>query len=236
MVSTGAPRNSATRTTEIIDLLANDDVTCQDIDDYPLEVQNPVASNLASFPVVICGGNHGATKNQCYKLMEGGWQEFATMNFRRYGAAGMVYGNLFHIFGGYDSGGHDSSGQWNIGSGELKSTEMINENGQVSQGPDLPTPLHEHAIATVNSSTSILSGGITDTNNESPLTWYYNHATQKFQVGPSLMGGRRHHSSGTLVDQETNENIVAVVGGSVDDSTELLLDGEWQQGKYHFRL
>ena len=232
MVSTGAPRNSATRKTEIIDLLANDGVTCQDIDDYPLEIEHSVASNIASFPVVICGGNHGATRNQCYKLMEGGWQEFATMNSRRSGATGMVYANLFHIFGGHT----DSSG-----SGELKSTEMINENGQVSQGPDLPSPLYHHAIATVNLSTSILSGGLAgihpNTNSNSPLTWYYNHATQKFQVGPSLMGGRRHHASGTLVDQETNEIIVAVVGGDgLNGLTELLLDGEWQQGKYHFRL
>ena len=50
------------------------------------------------------------------------------------------------------------------------------------------------------------------------------------------MEGRRMHASGTVVDHETNENIVAVVGGSVDDSTELLLDGEWQEGKYHVRL
>ena len=50
MVSTGAPRNSATRKSEIIDILANDDVTCKDIDDYPLEIEHSVASNIASFP------------------------------------------------------------------------------------------------------------------------------------------------------------------------------------------
>merc|ERR1712008_303873 len=39
--------------------------------------------------------------------------------------------------------------------------------------------------------------------------------------------------SGTIVDKETNENIVVVAGGNSGDatkSTELLINGEWQQG------
>ena len=51
------------------------------------------------------------------------------------------------------------------------------------------------------------------------------------------MKGREEHTSGTVVDQETNENIVVVAGGynngNVLDSTELLIDGEWQQGTNH---
>ena len=50
------------------------------------------------------------------------------------------------------------------------------------------------------------------------------------------MVGRTFHSSGTVIDQETKEKIVAVAGGFNEDSgyldsTELLIDGEWQQGK-----
>ena len=50
------------------------------------------------------------------------------------------------------------------------------------------------------------------------------------------LGYRVQHASGTVVDQETNENIVVVAGGyGTDylDSTELLISGEWQQGKNH---
>ena len=126
------------------------------------------------------------------------------------------------------------------GSGDLQSTEIINENGQVSQGPNLPTALNWHAIATVNASTLIISGGrgITNANSFSPMTWYFNHVIQKFQEGPSLMRGRRIHASGTIVDHQTNENIVVVAGGLGNgydylDSTELLINGEWQQGKSH---
>ena len=66
------------------------------------------------------------------------------------------------------------------------------------------------------------------------------HETQEFQPGPSMIKGRRSHGSGTIIDKETNENIVVVAGGSDGiynndqgnqlDSTELLINGEWQQG------
>ena len=74
-----------------------------------------------------------------------------------------------------------------------------------------------------------------DYNAYNDLTWYYNHVTQQFQSGPPLVGGRTFHSSGTVIDQETKEKIVAVAGGFNEDSgyldsTELLIDGEWRQG------
>ena len=227
LVSTGNPRSSATKT-EIINL-DNDNLTCQDLEDYPLEIHSGVGSNIGSFPA-ICGGyryESGSSLNQCHRLMAGEWQQFATMNSRRYGAAGIVLGNSLMVFGGYED----------PGSGRLQSTEIINEDGQVSQGPIMPISVYYHAIAAVNASTLIISGG----RNQSPdMTWYYNHVTQNFQPGPSLMKGRNEHTSGTVVDKETNENIVVVAGGynngDVLDSTELLINGEWQQGTNHAKI
>ena len=47
--------------------------------------------------------------------------------------------------------------------------------------------------------------------------------------------GRGWHGSGTLVDKGTKESIVVVAGGFGNDgyldTTELLIDGEWQEGK-----
>ena len=156
------------------------------------------------------------------------------MNFRRMQAAGLVHNKSFVIFGGYESDG----------SGRLQSTEIITEEGQVSTGPDMPTAVSSHAIAAVNATTSIITGGQTNHGSSgvhSSLTWYFNHVTQKFQSGPSLTIGRHSHASGTIIDQETKEEIVAVFGGyngggnnsGTIDSTELLLDGEWQEGKNH---
>ena len=109
------------------------------------------------------------------------------------------------------------------------------------QGPAMPEPLEAHAIAAVNASTFIISGGRSNTNIFSPVTWYFNHVTQEFQQGPSLMEERVWHVSGTVVDHQTNENIVVVAGGACSyctiggilNSTELLINGEWQQGKNH---
>ena len=221
LVSTGY---TSWRTTEIIDL-SNEEVTCQDLENYPLDIAEGVGLNIGSFPV-ICGGFDGSGSiNQCYQLDEGEWKEFATMNSRRAGAAGILHGNSFMVFGGFD----------NDLSVRLQSTEIINENGQVSQGSNMPIAVAWHAITDVNSTTSIISGGDLHTNSFSTLTWYYNHVTQEFQLGPSLMEGRQRHGSGTVFDQKTKEKIVVVAGGwdGVNDldSTELLIDGEWQQGE-----
>ena len=70
------------------------------------------------------------------------------MNSRRYGAAGIVLRNSLMIFGGYES----------PGSGRLQSTEIINGNGEISTGPNMPTALSRHTVATVNASTLIISG------------------------------------------------------------------------------
>ena len=234
LVSTGF-RTDTARKTEIINL-ENEGLTCQDLGNYPLYTYGAVGSNIGSF-AVICGGleydglvHLGSSLNQCHKLVAGEWQQFTNMTSRRELAAGMAIGNSLMIFGGYDNGG----------SGFLKSTEIINENGQVSQGPNMPLAIMTHTIATVNASTLIISGGHTSASSQnfwSPLTWYFNHVTQKFQEGPSLMERRSFHASATVVDHNTNENIVVVAGGMQGDrlldSTELLVNGEWTQGKSH---
>ena len=213
--------------------LQNGGLNCQDLGKYPLEIRGGVSSNIGSF-AAICGGkksgNNEKSLEHCYKLVAGEWQQFATMTSRRAYAASMIVGYSLMIFGGYDF-------DVNV---RLQSTEIINENGQVSLGPNMPTALNDHTIATVNASTLIISGGRTNGNNYTPLTWYFNHVTQKFQEGPSLMEGRSEHASGRVVDHETDENIVVVAGGwngdGILDSTELLISGEWQQGKNHAKI
>ena len=158
-----------------------------------------------------------------FSLFSGQWEEFATMISGRKFAASIVQGNTLHVFGGRS----------------LNTTEIIYEDGQIVQGPDMPIAVDQHAIASVNSTTSIISGGedycCSNAHDDSP-TWYYNHVTQQFQAGPSLIVGRKYHSSGTVIDQDTKEKIVAVAGGIHGEgeylsSTELLIDGEWRDGK-----
>ena len=101
-------------------------------------------------------------------------------------------------------------------------------------GPQLPKPVWKHAITSITSTVSLLSGGWAGLYNSSPLTWYINHETNVFSAGPSLLEGRRQHGSATIVDKVTKEKIPMVTGGIgngyVLDSTELLINGMWQSG------
>ena len=103
----------------------------------------------------------------------------------------------------------------------------------------MPEALYLHAVASVNETTSILTGGQIGSV-RSAKTWFFNHVTQQFQPGPFLITGRSGLASATIQDKVTKENIVAVVGGYDNgdfDSTELLFNGEseWQQGRNNMK-
>ena len=67
----------------------------------------------------------------------------------------------------------------------------------------------------------------------SALTFFYDHNEGEWINGPSLMQARQRHAAGIVTDEVTGEDFVAVTGGLMDflDSTEILQDGEWVQGK-----
>ena len=103
----------------------------------------------------------------------------------------------------------------------------------------MPEAVYYHAIASVDETTSILTGGST-ASGISANTWLFSHVSNQFQAGPSLLTARFGHASSTIRDRVTMEDIVAVVGGSNGfylDTTELLFYGEstWQQGKNHVK-
>ena len=233
LISTGYPLKSA-KMTEVIDL-EDSSVTCNNLEDFPWRIQDAVGANLASRPI-ICGGyfkngsDHSSEKCFVYIATFGlGWKHFVNMIDRRAGAAGIVYENAFHIFGGYDRST----------STLLQSSEIVNEEGTTTEGPQLPTSMHFHAIASINSTVSIITGGYT--NNYSDQTWYFNHASQEFQPGPNMLEARSAHSSGSVTDKDTKEKMVIIAGGyrgfSGDlDSTEMLVNGEWKTGKTHSEL
>jgi hypothetical protein len=220
MITTGSPTLFfASRTTEVVDVVSSE--TCADLADFPLPNYGAVGANLHDTPVV-CGGRYSSTYyKKCYKFTISGWQEFASMKEKRQVAAGVMFQNKFHVFGGYDNGII------------LQTSELISIDGGVEYGPELPTPVQMHAITSINSTVSILSGGATSATHVSPLTWYFNHETNIFSDGPSLLEGRHKHGSATCVDKVTKAKIPIVTGGydgAYLDSTELLINGEWQSG------
>ena len=229
MITTGIPSSDATKT-EVVDVVSGE--TCADLADFPLTYYGGVGANLDGTPIA-CGGYSTVTSDtsqKCYKFTISGWQEFVSMNEKRYYAAGVVYKHKFHVFGSWD------------GSKRSQTSELISIDGGIEYGPELPSAVSSLAITSINATVSILSGGKTDTPNYSysTLTWYFNHETGVFSSGPSLLEGRKSHGSATCVDKVTKDQIPVVTGGRgsdtfasndvILDSTELLINGQWQPG------
>ena len=222
MITNGYPYSSSKKT-EVVDVVSGE--TCADLADFPVKNQGALGANLNGTPIV-CGGQvlFNESKQECYKLTNGGWQEFASMNNIRWLAAGVMYKKTFHVFGG-------SNGSYS----GLQTSEIISIDGGVEYGPDLPTGVFGHAITSINATMSILTGGTTSAHLFSPLTWYFNHETKTFSSGPSLLVGRHGHGSATVVDQVTSAKIPIIAGGGngvAVNSTELLINGQWQSGMY----
>ena len=124
-------------------------------------------------------------------------------------------------------------------SGYLASTEYVTLTGTML-GPDLPMVLDHYAIVAINSTYSMVIGGLfydSSTDFYSASTHYYDRNEGKWINGPSLIQGRYGHAAGIVTDEVTDENFVAVTGGyglvwsGFVESTEILQDGEWVQGK-----
>ena len=219
MVTTGNPSSSA-RKTEVVDVVTGE--SCADLANFPLANNGAVGANLNETPIV-CGGVYSSYYQTCYKFSNGGWQEFASMKEKRSWAAGVMHKNKLLVFGGYGGNGLTSN-----------TTELVSLDGSVEYGPELPQAVWMHTITSINSTVSLLSGGITSATSFSPITWYFNHETNLFSFGPSLLVGRYGHGSAIYVDKLTNEKIPMVTGGLGSggrlDSTELLINGHWQSG------
>ena len=116
------------------------------------------------------------------------------------------------------------------------------------QGPELPVEMTHHSLVQINSTVSLLIGGITSSElveYSSPKTYYFDHIKQQFLQGPELNIGRYYHASSIITDQITDEKYVVVSGGINDDdsmnnnfgvldSAEVLINNEWRFGMYGF--
>ena len=113
-------------------------------------------------------------------------------------------------------------------------------------GPVLPVALYSHAIAAINESVYIVTGGctakpetqlwrlegsLTGTTCTLSKTYYYYGERKIWVPGPDLKVGRSGHAVGVVTDRVTLEKYVLVVGGRYGN-TEIILPGadEWKTG------
>ena len=81
----------------------------------------------------------------------------------------------------------------------------------------------------------MLIGGRTTGSVTTQTTHYFDHQGHNWIQGPDLMQARLAHAAGIVLDETTIEKIVIVTGGDYNgiylDSTEMLINNQWNQGK-----
>ena len=200
---------------------------CNNWPDFPISVFG-ATGGLIGDTVIICGGNEGTQVfdsglyvDECYSLTSEKATLVTHMSVGREDAASIVLNdNTLWVTGGY--GGYL----------DLASTEYVTVTGTML-GPDLPMALWSHAMVAINSTCSMVIGGYSS-NGDSASTFYYDHNEGEWINGPSLIQARYYHAAGVVTDEVTDEHFVAVTGGYNSDylnSTEILQDGEWVEGK-----
>ena len=197
---------------------------CHNWPDFPMNLKG-ATGGLIGDTIIICGGLiSGWDKvDECYSLTSEKATLVTHMSVGRSGAASIVRNdNTLWVTGGYGGGA---------------STEYVTVTGTMT-GPDLPLALSSHEIVAINRTFSLVIGGDrTDWigyDSFSASTFYYDHNEGEWINGPSLMEKRAYHAAGIVTDEVTGEHFVAVTGGYNSgslDSTEILQDGEWVQGK-----
>ena len=223
MITIGSPYFHA-RETEIVDV--TNGVSCSDMANFPVGLQGGVGANLGGTPVVCAGWDQYIYSDKCFRFTNGIWEKFVSMKEKRGWAAAIMHNDKLHVFGGYSGS-------------ILQTSETINVDGEVSDGPDLPTGVMFHAMTKINDTVSLLSGGKSNANSYSAQTWFYNHDTEAFRSGPDLLEERYGHGSAMNVDKVTKAKIVVVTGGwngnGYLNSTEMLINRQWQTGTIQCR-
>jgi hypothetical protein len=197
--------------------------------------------------VIICGGYDGDDiVDKCYRLTSEETTFVTQMLVERQNAASIVLNdNILWVTGGW-SGAYVGTG-WS--GAYLASTEYVTVSGTML-GPNLTQALTNHAMVAINKTCSMVIGGYSASTffNEEPeqnqqnRTFFYDHNEGEWITGPSMMQARMSHAAGIVTDDVTDEPLVAVTGGITGgrnyshgwfflDSTEILQDGEWVQGK-----
>ena len=188
---------------------------------FPIGVSE-VTGGLIGDTVVICGGHN---IDECYSMTSEKATNVTHMSvWRLYTASIVLNDNTLWVTGGY----HTSI---------LASTEYVTLTETID-GPDLPMALAHHAMVAINSTCSMVIGGYDEEVEHSASTFYYDRSEGEWITGPILIQGRNRHAAGIVTDEVTDEDIIVVTGGSYSpdswfdlDSTEILQDGEWVQGK-----
>ena len=220
LITTGWNKDGYPRNSKILDLSIKGGSNCNDWAEFPKDVAAATGGVIQDV-VVICGGGYASTEfNECYSLNGQAATLITHMSAKRQYAASLVI---------------DKTKLWITGGVHLASSEYITLEG-IEPGPELPTIIDSHALVAIDNTLSMLIGGSTTENVATKTTHYFDHQSHNWIQGPDLMQARWQHAAGIVTDQVTNEKLVIVTGGFNNpgitlDSTEMLINNQWNQGK-----
>ena len=202
--------------TELLDLKTGQ---CIQLPDLPKDKSAVTGGLLGDIPLVI----GGYRDDELLQIGKDANIPFSSdLNSKRWFAATTQKNQSLWVTGGLSS------------YKKQKTTELIQRDGTIIAGPDLPVAAAYHAIVDQHDDTYMLIGGHTDF---SKATYVYNGQSGKWTKGPDLLQGRCYHSAGILHDAITHDQYTVVVGGFKRgqlSSVEVLKSGstEWAQGKH----
>ena len=223
---------------------------------FPKKIHGATGALLSNDMPIVCGGSTKsvlATKD-CYVLKncQNGCLRFTGQKFSHVGVwspikmiqarthASSIPINSTHLW--------ITGGRGNSGTGKFKkTTELINVRDNTSNlYYELENGIEDHAMVHIdNIQLTVIIGGKIDTirhGEASNKTYLFDHNSESFQSGPSLLQSRYGHSAGVIyADKGTiREKVgIVVVGGCVDtqhclNSVEILWDicpnAQWISG------
>lgn len=194
----------------------------------PQNFQDAFGGLFLSSPM-ICGGNTRIQFNdKCYMLSRNAsnWRDFATLKVPRAGASTIALINNFWVIGGV-SGPRLSD--------TLKTTELIDFNGKISAGPNLPQPLVGHTSVQMKRNIVIIGGHNGEEGTKT--TYIFGLDTVFIGEGPTLSNERYDHGCCSFPSENHNgRTAIVVVGGWPDAKSVEILDfyksgSTWEKSK-----
>ena len=225
LITTGKNYEGYQRDSKMIDLSIKGGSNCKDWPELPKDVDSATGGVIQDVVVICGGGISGKSFDECFSLNSKPATLITHMSVnRKYAASLVIDKTKLWITGGLNTDTYSI----------LSSSEYITLEGS-EPGPELTIPIQNHALVAIDNTFSMLIGGMTTGYVVTPTTHYFDHQGHNWIQGPDLMQARRSHAAGIVTDQLTTEKLVIVTGGEHNgislDSTEIIINKQWNQGK-----
>ena len=109
-----------------------DTTVCPQMTNYPLDVYGAAGASFPDKTTVVCGGYDNGYRADCYKLTKSQWESFGQLQTARGRHAATQIEDSIWFTGGYGD------------NGRLATTEILNFDGTITAGPNLPEARSSH--------------------------------------------------------------------------------------------